>query len=74
MVINRKDIVADRDKYDSNKYFINSDFNNFCLAINYSRYKNNFNIIRKYIRFEDINLKDNNLKWLPLYCSARESK
>jgi hypothetical protein len=40
-------------------------FNNFCLAINYSKYANNFNIICKNIRFEDINLKDN-YGWLRL--------
>jgi ankyrin repeat protein len=47
-------------------------FTDFCLAIIYSRYGNNFNIICENIEFEDINLKDKD-GWTPLYCAVRES-
>jgi ankyrin repeat protein len=65
MVINRKDIIKNGKKYFSN-------FTDLGLAVTYSRYGNNFNIIRENIEFEDINLKDPS-GWTPLYCAVRES-
>jgi ankyrin repeat protein len=76
MAINRKNIVTERDDNNSNTYNIDAYFNNFyndfCLAINYSRYGNNFNIVCENIDFEDINFIDTN-GWTPLLCAVRKS-
>jgi ankyrin repeat protein len=71
MVINRKDIVTPGYIYDSDDILGNF-FNDFCLAINYSRYGNNFNIVCENIEFEDINFAKTS-GWTPLYCAVRES-
>jgi ankyrin repeat protein len=63
MVINKNYIITT-----GNKYW----FTDLGLAVSYSRYGNNFNIICKNIEFEDINLKDS-CGWLPLFCAVYES-
>jgi hypothetical protein len=52
MPINRNNIIT----YEKEHY--ENDFTNLDLAVYYSRNDNNFNIIRKNIEFEDINLKN----------------
>jgi ankyrin repeat protein len=65
MAINKKNIYTPHSA-------IRNFFTNLGLAICYSRYKNNFNIVCENIEFEDINLKGVG-DWFPLYYAVIES-